>query len=65
MFFSAPIVKKLANTHVPLMQVCDLLGFYSAWNGSLSPTFRDLQALSTRVKVGPVDCPEKSVTLPL
>jgi hypothetical protein len=65
MLFSAPIVIKLENTHALLMQICDLLGFYTAWNGSLSPTFRDLQALSSRVKMDPVVCPETSVSLPL
>ena len=47
------------------MQLWSLLGVYAAQNGNVPRTFRDLQALSSRVKLGPVGCPETSITLPL
>jgi len=48
MFFSAPIVKKLANTHASLMLICDLLGvlrsmewqFVTDVSGHIGPLFK-------------------------
>jgi hypothetical protein len=43
-------------------EICALLRYFAAWSGDPAPTFRDnLLIPSSRVKMGPISCPEASL----
>jgi hypothetical protein len=56
----------ISGFHRGVNEMCALLRFYTAQNGSFLPTFRDKQSVpSSRVKqskkMEPISCPEMSV----